>query len=159
MRRVPEGLPIRRLAMPVDCLAVPEGLLRRKAGAIGHIAMGIARDGVLLAGPDAGREAWTQPLREAPRMQPEEYGLLMRNAATRMRYAADSITEIGAGDWEDNAAACNRFAANSADAAEFLAKAMLGREGVAFRRTHSLSVLAGRPRMRAWRTWPGRSAR
>ncbi len=160
VQALPEDLPIYRFPGAVQCLAVPEELLRRKAGAIGHIARGIARDGRLLAGTCEGWRSpgtspgqasvdsaagtpWIQqPFWETPHMQAEEYGRFMRNAATYMAAAADSISRIGRMDWEDDATACNHFAARSADAAEHLAKAMLGREGVEFKFTHNLSALA-----------------
>ena len=153
IRSLPRGLPMDRFPGNVQRLAIPEELLRRKAGAIGHIGRGIARDGRLLAGTcvvcepsvdsAAGPPRTRQPFWETPHMQAEEYGRFMRNAATYMAAAADSISEIGIGIWEDDASACNHFAARSADAAEHLAKAMLGREDVEFKHTHSLSALAG----------------
>ena len=76
-------------------------------------------------------------------MQADEYGQLFRNALTFAAYAAKSLSDLGrSGEWEADATACNHFAANSADAAEHLAKAMLGRHGVDYARTHDIARLA-----------------
>ena len=134
---VPAGLPADSLPAEVQRLAIPEALLRRKAAAIGHVALGIARDGRVLAG------TWNRPQARDAHMQPDEYGKLIRNAAVFMRDAARNLSDMGEGSsWEDDATACSHFLTHSADAGEHLAKAMLGRHGIDFARTHDMTALA-----------------
>ena len=134
---LPAGLPADSLPPEVQRLAIAEDLLRRKACSIGHVALGIARDGRILAG------TWTRPQVEHVLMQPYEYGQLIRNAASRMRNAAQNLSNIGeTGSWEDDTSECGQFLTHSADAGERLAKAMLGRHGIDFARTHDMMALA-----------------
>ena len=133
---LPEGLPADSLPSEVQRLAIPEALLRRKACAIGHVALGIARDGRTLAG------TWSRPQVEHVLMQPYEYGNLITNAATFMEEAANRISRIGIGDWVNDARVCTRFLTRSANAGEHLAKAMLGRHGIDFARSHDMTVRA-----------------
>ena len=134
---VPEGLPVDSLPDTVQRLTIPEALARRKAFAIGHVAHGIVRDGRLLAG------VWRRPEPRDPRLQSDEYGQLVLNALTFAAQAAKHLSDIGrSSEWEADATACNHFAGNSADAAEHLAKAMLGRHGVDYERTHDVARLA-----------------
>ncbi len=138
---IPSGLPMDRLSPDVDvqCLALPEPVARRKACAIGHVARGIARDGKLLAG------IWdrSEPEGERVRMQPGEFWQLIYNAVSNMESAALEVEKIGKTTrWKPLDTACNIFAARSADAAEHLAKAMLGRADIEYDRVHDLSALA-----------------
>ncbi len=142
LEAVPEGLPIRSLdpGIDVQCLALPVPLARRKARAIGHVALGVLRDGLLLAGawPACGRN-----LEDPLSMQPDEYSRLVYDALDHMKHAALAAFGLGgSGQWRDDLAACDSFAAASADAAELLAKAMLGRQGVEYPKTHELKRLA-----------------
>ena len=75
-------------------------------------------------------------------MDADDYGLSIRNAALHMAHAAQALARIGRSHWEDDAAACNHFAARSADVGEHLAKAMLGRHGVDFAHMHDIAMLA-----------------
>ena len=138
---IPEGLPIRALEREFDVqsLALSAGLARRKARAIGHVAMGIDRDGLLLAGAwrPCGYEG------EEPAMDPAEYWALVSSTLGRMREAVVAADDLGkAGGWGRDLTACDTFAARSADMAEYLSKAMLGRHGVSYPHKHDLEVLA-----------------
>lgn len=153
---LPEGLPIDRLSreagLDVQCLALPEPVARRKAHAIGHIAHAILRDGRLLAG------TWERDMSRGKRleMEPEEYWRFAYNAVNRMENAVMQTVSLGkAGSWNHDISACDTFAAATADAAEHLAKAMLGRHGIDYDRTHDLAHLgeqaarAGQPELGA----------
>ncbi len=133
---LPAGLPADALPPEVQRLAIHEGLLRRKACAIGHVALGIARDGRTLAG------TWNRPQVEHVIMQPYEYGQFITNAAVLMEEAARVISRIGGGGWEGDLRVCARFLTRSANAGEHLAKAMLGRHGIDFARTHDMMALS-----------------
>ncbi len=134
---IPGGLPIETLPLDVQAHAVPEALPCRRALWIGDVGRGIARDGQLLAG------CWTRPdLKGEPSMTPDEYGALLGSAVTHIEYAALNVAKAGK-NWFRTGGACDHFVAATADAAERLAKAMLGRHGVDYRRTHDCAVLAG----------------
>ena len=134
---LPAGLPADSLPPEVQRLAIAEDLLRRKACSIGHVALGIARDGRILAG------TWSRPQVEHALMQPYEYGNLILNAAFKMRNAAQDLSNIGVtGSWEIDSTLCGQFLTHSADAGERLAKAMLGRHGIDFALTHDMMALA-----------------
>ena len=134
---VPAGLPADALPAEVQCLAIPEDLLCRKACSIGHVALGIARDGRTLAG------TWTRPQARDASMQPDNYGNFILNAAFKMRDAAQNLSDIGeTGSWEIDSNLRGQFLTHSADAGEDLAKAMLGRHGIDFARSHDVTVLA-----------------
>ena len=139
VQAVPEDLPISGLQPDVQCLAVPECLLVRKCAAIGHVVRGVVRDGQLLAG------SWNRPETEGllSTMQPDEYVQAIDNATASMRDAALEAGRIGSTPrWDFDRGACNRFAATSANAAEHLAKAMLGRYGIDHKFAHDLNLLA-----------------
>ena len=136
-------LPINGLSreegLVVDCLALPETVARRKACAIGHIASGVIRDGWLLAGSWA---RFPSPGDEPPRMQPDEYSGLTYNALSLMECASVQAEELGkAVCWQKDDCACRAFVKSTADAAEHLAKAMLGRHGIDYRHLCDLSRL------------------
>ncbi|MCY4591377.1 MAG: nucleotidyltransferase domain-containing protein [Alphaproteobacteria bacterium] len=149
---VPDGLPIDRFSreegLDVQCLALPELVARRKACAIGHVARAIVRDGRLLAG------TWDRGMTRGKRleMEPEEYWRLAYCALNHMENAALEAEKLGKSrSWNDDISACDSFAAATADATKHLAKAMLGRNGIDYDRTHDLARLgeladrAGRP--------------
>lgn len=138
---IPPGLPIGRLYPDLDlqCLGLPEPVARRKACAIGHVARGVVRDGKLLAGE------WdrSEPKGDRVRMQPGEYWQFIYNAASNMESAVLEAEKTGKTTrWKPLDGAGNIFAARSADAAEHLAKAMLGRHGIDYRPSHDLTLLA-----------------
>ena len=141
-RRDPEGWRPPGGGMTFDCLQVPVAELERKANALAHIACPLVREGRVIAG------AWNRPATgERPAMEEEEYAKFLRRSVNLMadacRVASGIPTALGAG-WD--ADECGFFVARSADAAEFLAKAMLGRVGMDIPRTHDLGVLAARLR-------------
>lgn len=135
---IPSGLPILGTPFEVDCLKVPEDVARRNALAIGHVGRAVVRDGKLLAG------SWNRPSSGGTAtMRPDEYARLVRNAITSAGNAAARIAEIGeSANWWDKSDLCGQFAAESANAAEHLAKAKLGRHGIDLARTHDLNRLA-----------------
>ena len=134
---LPEDLPADGLPPDVQRFAISKDLLRRKAGAIGHVALGIARDGRILAG------TWTRPQVERVFMQSYEYGRCVCHAAFFMQQAAEDISRLGAiCHWGEDAHRCRWFLKNSADAGEQLAKGMLGRHGIDFARSHDMTVRA-----------------
>ncbi len=106
----------------VQTLALPESVARRKALSIGHVGREIARDGRLLAG------GWNRPRPDGePAMEPGKYLQFISNTSDFIETAARQVAKAGkGGEWwgADHAAA--RFVASTADAAEHLAKAMLG---------------------------------
>ena len=78
-------------------------------------------------------------------MEPGKYLQFIMNTSNHIRNAAGDVAEVGMdGEWwgADHAAA--RFVARTADAAEHLAKAMLGRRGIDPHPTHGVEDLADR---------------
>lgn len=139
-RSDPEGWRPPGGGMAFDCLQVPLAELERKANALAHIACPLVREGRVIAG------VWNRPATgKKPAMEEEEYAKFLRNSVNLLGRAvaipAELPTAFGPG-WD--ADECGFFVAWSADGAEFLAKAMLGRIGLEFPRTHDLSALAAR---------------
>ncbi len=133
---LPKGLPMDGLDCDVQTLAVPEELARRKALSIGPVGRGIARDGKLLAGE------WVQPDAEGkPYMEPDRYRRFINNALVYVQEAAGWVAEA-CEDGENADIHSEHFVARSADVAEHLAKAMLGRCGLDADWTHDVSRLA-----------------
>ncbi len=137
-RRAPEEFePPAGLAL--DCLRIPVGELARKANALAHVSCPIVREGRLVAG------VWDRPQpRGKPAMEPEEYGNFIGNAVhclDRAAAEAASVPNPNGPFWD--AIGCKDMIGLSADGAEYLAKAILGRLGIGFRRTHDLEQLAG----------------
>ena len=139
---IPSGLPIGNLPCEVEFLALPETVARRKALVIGHVARGIVRDGKLLAG------SWNRPNSGGvPVMGSEEYAKLIKNSIWYVGSATTAMASIGEdGDWDADSTASIHFIADTADAAEHLAKAMLGRRGIEYEWTHDLNRLADQAR-------------
>ena len=94
----------------------------------------IVQEGVLVAG------SWKRPETKAEAvMERDEYGNFLGNAIhilNRAAIEAHSLPHAHGPFWD--ARSCIELIALSADAAEHLVKAMLGRLGVEFRRTHDL---------------------
>ncbi len=133
---IPKGLPIEALEYDIHVLAVPDSLARRKALSIGHIGHGISRNGKTLAGK------WDPPKIEGkPVMEPDRYGRFINNVSLHLQQAASRSAEAST-DWESADHDSDHFVANSANAAEHLAKAMLGRHGIDVDWTHDVSRLA-----------------
>ena len=134
---VPDGLPLRYecLRNEVNDIAIPEKLVERKALCVGHVGRGIAVDGRVLAGD------WSRPKMEGvPVMDPDRY--------TRSLCASPGRIEAGTGASADIRCAlarrhilerADRFVAATADAAERLAKAVMGRHGIDAWHTHDLN--------------------
>ncbi|MDE0522997.1 MAG: nucleotidyltransferase domain-containing protein [Boseongicola sp.] len=126
----------------VNDLVIPEELVARKALCIGHVGHGIARDGRVLAGH------WVKPeTKGRPFMEAERYGRLMRTSLDMVERAIDATSKIGlSDDWERALTKADDFVACTADAAEHLAKAMLGRHGITPEHSHAIDKLAGQAR-------------
>ncbi len=76
-------------------------------------------------------------------MEPEKYLQFISNASDFIQTAAGQVAKAGmGGDWLRTNFAANRFVARTADAAEHLAKAMLGRRGIDPHPTHGVDHLA-----------------
>ena len=135
---IPDGLPIGNLPWDVQALAVPEELARRKALSLGHVGRGVARDGKLLAG------GWNRPdVKGKPAMEPSGYESFAKNASIYIKVAATHAREAGDDGFHSGGEQiAAHFMARSADAAEHLAKAMLGRRGIDPDPTHDASRLA-----------------
>ena len=122
----------------VNDIAIPEKLIERKALCIGHVGRGIAVDGRVLAGH------WSRPKMEgAPFMDADRYKRSIYTSLDMMGLAGQAaarITRLRA--WEENRRHADRFVACTADAAEHLAKAVMGRHGVDAYHTHDLNGLA-----------------
>ena len=141
---VPHPLPLRYecLGNAVNDIAIPEKLVERKALCIGHVGRGIAVDGRVLAGD------WSRPnMKGAPVMDPDRY--------MRSLYASLGRIEVGIGASADIRCAlarrhilerADRFVAATADAAEHLTKAVMGRHGIDGWHTHDLNELADQAR-------------
>ena len=139
-RKDPEGWRPPGGGMTFDCLQVPLAELERKANALAHIACPLVREGRVIAG------VWNRPApEESPAMEQDEYAKFIRNSVNLLGRAtaipAGIPTALGPG-WD--ADECGFFVAWSADAAEFLAKAMLGRIGLEIPRTHDVGESAAR---------------
>ncbi len=138
IRPLPEGLPAAGLPSSVQCLAVPETLLVRRCGSIGDVVRGVVRDGRLLAG------SWDRPGLEGlvSTMGPDEYARLINGAITALRNASTHAALLAStGEWTTDVGECNGFAKESVTVSEYIAKAMLGRHGVDYRKVHDLDQL------------------
>ena len=143
---VPAGVPFSctgvRRRHYVNGIVIPERLVARKSRCIGHAGRGVAMDGRLLAG------TWERPKPEgAPFMETERYVAFMRNSIRMIRNAVEAAARPGEPDgWEDAPGEAHDFIAATTDAAEHLAKAVMGRHGLDPRRTHVLDELAEQAR-------------
>ena len=141
---VPHRFPLRyaHLGNDVIDIAIPEKLVERKALCIGHVGRGIAVNGRILAGD------WSRPKMDgAPAMDPERYRRSLYASLGRIEVAIGASADIErALGRDDILERVDRFVAATADAAERLAKAVLGRYGIDAWHTHDLNELAGQAR-------------
>ncbi len=141
---VPHSVPFRcaNLGTYVNHIAIPEKLVERTALSIGHVGRGIARDGRILAG-DWSRPAMEgTPLMDAGRYMRSLYASLARIARASEAAAAIEPTLVRYEILERT----DQFVAATADAAEHLAKAVMGRHGIDAWHTHDLNDLATQAR-------------
>ncbi len=141
---IPSGIPFSvpgvRRSHYVNEIAIPERLVARKALCIGHIGRGIAVDGRILAGN------WTKPQLEGrPFMEAEKYKGSVRNSLLMVWKACDALARLSE-DWDIARGRADDLVASTADAAEHLAKAAMGRHGLDAYQVHSLDKLAGQAR-------------
>ena len=146
LESIPSGVPFSvpgvQRSHYVNEIAIPERLVARKALCIGHVGRGIVTDGRLLAGD------WTRPEPEGePFMETGRYRKSMHASLDAVGIAIEAAAEIERQDvWERNLAITDRFVACTADAAEHLAKAVMGRHGLDARHSHDLHRLADQAR-------------
>jgi len=132
----------------IDVAHISEGELRRKADAIGHIALSIVREAVILAG------RWDRPAAGTPAMELEEYVWLMNRASRQVRNACREIAQLEVPDRPtpvQDEVACTAFIVDSTLASRALAEAMLGRLGFIAPRKRTMEQLAplfGDPKLR-----------
>ena len=143
---VPSGVPFSAPGVQrshyVNEIAVPERLVERKALCIGHVGRGIVIDGMILAGN------WTRPTVEGePFMETENYDRSIGTSIDMIEVAVNALANLGQQDgWEQSLRRADRFVACTADAAEHLAKAVMGRHGLDARHSHDLHRLADQAR-------------
>ena len=141
---VPHRLPLRYacLGNEVNDIAVPEELVERKALCIGQVGRGIAVDGRVLAGD------WSRPKMEgAPVMDPDRYKRSLYASLGRIALAIGASADIErALGRDDILERVDQFVTATADAAEHLAKAVMGRHGIDAWHPHDLNELAGQAR-------------
>ena len=146
LESIPSGVPFSVPGVErshyVNEIAIPERLVERKALCIGHVGRGIVTDGKILAGE------WIRPKPEGrPYMETGRYSKSMYASLDAVDMAIEAAAEIERQDvWELNLAITDRFVACTADAAEHLAKAVMGRHGLDARHSHDLHRLADQAR-------------
>ena len=135
---VPFSVPGIRRSHYVNEIAVPEDLIARKALCIGHVGRGIVTDGRILAGE------WTRPKPEGePFMEAEGYDRSMGTSLDMIEVAVNAMANLmGQDNWRQSVRKADRYVACTADAAEHLAKAVMGRHGIDARHSHDLRALA-----------------
>ena len=137
---VPFSVPGVQRSHYVNEIAVPERLVARKALCIGHVGRGIVTDGRILAGD------WTRPRPEGePFMETESYKRSMQNTFLMCWKACDALARCSE-DWDIAIRWADDFVVSTADAAEHLAKAVMGRHGLDARHSHDLHRLADQAR-------------
>ena len=143
---VPSGVPFSvpgvRRRQYVNEIAIPDMLVERKALCIGHVGRGIVTDGMILAGE------WNRPKPEGmPFMEPERYERSLRASLDMVVIAIEALAGMRRlDDWKQGLTRTDRFVASTADAAEHLAKAVMGRHGLDARHSHDLTMLADQAR-------------
>ena len=142
---VPDGVPFSVPSVQrknyVNEIAISEKLVARKTLCIGHVGRGIATDGMVLAGE------WTRPKLEGrPFMEKERYKTSMGTSFDMVLAAVEAFARLGKDDWNHGLRSTDRFVACTADAAEHLARAGMGRHGLDAWHVHFLGDLAGQAR-------------
>ena len=143
---VPSGVPFAvpgvRRSHYVNEIAIPERLVARKALCIGHVGRGIVVDGKILAGD------WLRPkLQRKPFMETDRYEKWVHTSLSFVKGAVAASSDIGLlDDRHQHLAEADSFVACTANAAEHLAKAVMGRHGLDARHSHDLHRLADQAR-------------
>ncbi len=143
---VPSGVPFAvpgvRRSHYVNEIAIPERLVARKALCIGHVGRGIVVDGRILAGD------WSKPkLQRKPFMETDRYEKWVHTSLSFVKGAVAASSDIGLlDDQNQHLAEADSFVACTANAAEHLAKAVMGRHGLDARHSHDLHRLADQAR-------------
>ena len=141
---IPPDLQFRRgnLGTYVNHIAIPEKLVERTALCIGHVGRGIARDGLILAGD------WSRPAMEGvPLIDAARYRRALYASLGRIALASEAAADIERTLVRyEILERTDQFVSAAADAAEHLAKAVLGRHGIDAWHTHDLNELATQAR-------------
>ncbi|MXX91328.1 MAG: nucleotidyltransferase domain-containing protein [Boseongicola sp. SB0677_bin_26] len=141
---VPDGVTFRHrdVRQYVNEIAISERLVERKALSIGHVGRGIATDGKILAGE------WTRPKTEGkPFMETERYKQSLGTALDMVDATVEALAKLGRRDsWELSLRKADRYVACTADAAEHLAKAIMGRLGLDAYPSHEMDILSRQAR-------------
>ncbi len=131
--------PIEALHPSVNALFLGTDLLREKRNSPGHVAREILRDGR----PLAGRMPRVGGIRRNPPMEPREFEAKFSVAVVALAVAGAEFARVLAAPCGSVLlGSAQSFVRHSADAAEYLAKLMMFRRGVAPPRWHDLNELA-----------------
>ena len=139
---VPFSVPGVRRSHYVNEIAIPEELIARKALCIGHVGRGIAVEGRILAGD------WKMPTPKGRVfMEADKYWQSVAASLRMIRSATEAMDALGLSNaWRSSLGEADEFVACTADAADRLAKAVMGRHGLDAYNIHSLDKLAGQAR-------------
>ena len=126
---------------PVDCWALTEKHLRRRATDLGSLPYAVCRDGLLLAGrlriPDKKK------IHEEAAMNPDDWRTRVTTALAELSLAMVPIGKVlAAPSWNMCPVHCRSLMRISSTAAELLVKAAMERRGVAADHTHDIGRLA-----------------
>lgn len=127
------------LPCAVQSSVLPLTVIQKKSLTVGHIGRAVTRDGLLLAGK------WIRPQVNGRLMiDPDEYRKQLEVLASCLRNAANLFGEIGDSDLSlsSDGNRCDEFVAETADAAEHLAKALLNRNRIDWKKIHDIDALA-----------------
>ena len=133
----PRAGPIARLHN-VDSWVVSQKDMHDRLGELGVIPGSIARDGHRLAG------YWTRPSLKGMTLElkPEKFEQRMNSTLDSLESAINQFTVLCVEEtWPYCLTPCNKFLKESANAAEFLIKAIIERRGVPADKTHNILSL------------------
>ncbi len=126
---------------PVDCWALTEKHLRRRATDLGSLPYAVCRDGLLLAG--RLKTADMAKFHQEATLNPEDWQARMFTVLGEFTLAMTPIGEVlTASAWGWCLSDCSRLMRISSNAAELLVKAAMERRGVAADHTHDIGRLA-----------------
>ena len=136
----PHAAPLIELG-PVDCWALTETYLRRRASDLGSLPYTVCRDGRLLAGRLKADDKTS--IHEGATLNPEDWQTRMSKVLTQLNLATIPIGQVlAAPGWDECLVYCSDLMRISSNAAELLARAVMERRGVAADHTHDTDRLA-----------------